>query len=341
MSLKIQHKVLISALAVILIAGCASGGKARKTTAKGAIPQEHPLSKSGNPASYVVFGKTYRLLPTSKGYVEEGMASWYGDKFHGKPTSSGTPYDMHAYTAAHKTLPIPSYVIVTNTETNKSITVLVNDRGPFVKGRIIDLSLAAAKELNVVQKGTAPVRVEAVGPYQYLDPSKKPRLNPVTKITQSDDRNEPTPSKNIASNNPTNTNNSSYAYVDNTPPTESYSTPSTTPATNSGDFVVLEQQNFDGSPNPAFIESSYSQQSNQYPSHSNHNENGYHIQLGSFGSEQNARTFQQNMNHQLNQTAQVKYDKGLYRVYIGTYNSREEAGNAAFSIPVPTTITHF
>lgn len=340
MSLKIQHKILISALAVILIAGCASGGKARKTTAKGAVPQEHPLSKSGNPASYAVFGKTYRLLPTSKGYVEEGMASWYGDKFHGKPTSSGTPYDMHAYTAAHKTLPIPSYVIVTNTETKKSITVLVNDRGPFVKGRIIDLSLAAAKELNVVQKGTAPVRVEAVGPYQYLDPSKKPRLNPVTKITQSD-TNEPSSSitnTSTIANHATTPNNSSYAYVDNAQSPEHYPTTSTT---STPDFVVLEQQGFDGSPNPAFIESSYSQQSNQYPSNSHNNENGYHIQLGSFGSEQNARNFQQNMNHQLNQTAQVKYDKGLYRVYIGTYNSREEAGNAAFSIPVPTTITHF
>lgn len=320
MGLKIQHKLLISTLAIVLIAGCAANGnKARKTTAKGAIPQEHPLSKSGNPASYVVFGKTYRLLPTSKGYVEEGMASWYGDKFHGKPTSSGTPYDMHAYTAAHKTLPIPSYVIVTNTETNKSITVLVNDRGPFVKGRIIDLSFAAAKELNVVQKGTAPVRVEAIGPHQYLDPSKKPRINPVTKVSQSTE---------------SFTQNSAQISTNNL-------TQSASPFTPPQDVVVLAQQQFDGSPTPEFIDASYSQQMNQQPINANHNNNGYHIQLGSFGSEQNARNFQSNMTGQLNQPAQVKYDNGLYKVYIGTYNSREEAGNAAFSIPVPTTITHF
>lgn len=329
MGLKIQHKLLISAFAIIVIAGCASGGKARKTTAKGAIPQEHPLSKSGNPASYVVFGKTYKLLPTSKGYVEKGMASWYGDKFHGKPTSSGTPYDMHAYTAAHKTLPIPSYVIVTNTETNKSITVLVNDRGPFVKGRIIDLSFAAAQELNVVQKGTAPVRVEAIGPYQYLDPSKKPRINPVTKISQS--------TETSIVNTPSTTQDNRSAYTDHSAPKSS----NTAAFNPSQEILVLEQQNFDGSPTPEFIDASYSQQMNQQPINANHNNNGYHIQLGSFGSEQNARNFQNNMSGQLNQPAQVKYDNGLYRVYIGTYNSREEAGNAAFSIPVPTTITHF
>lgn len=325
MAVKISSKIIISILAISLIASCASSGsgKSRKTTAKGAIPQEHPLSKSGNPESYVVFGKTYKLLPTSKGYKEKGMASWYGDKFHGKPTSSGTPYDMHAYTAAHKTLPIPSYVIVTNTETNKSITVLVNDRGPFVKGRIIDLSFAAAKELNVVQKGTAPVRVEAIGPHQYLDPSKKPRNNPVTKITQE---NAPLPAIEAA------------VIQSNIAKTESSTT---TPFYNDNNVVILEQQSFDQNPTPEFINTSYSQQNQHQPIVANSGSSAYHIQLGSFGSEANAINFQNNMTNQLNQTAQVKYDNGLYRVYVGNYNSREEAGNAAFSLPVSTTIIHF
>lgn len=313
MGVKTSKKLLICTLAIIMIASCSSsnssGKKPKFTSGKGATPQDLPLSKSGNPASYVVFGKTYHLLPTTKGYKEKGMASWYGDKFHGKPTSSGTPYDMHAYTAAHKTLPIPSFVTVTNTDTNKSITVMVNDRGPFVKGRIIDLSYAAAKELDVVQKGTAPVIVEAIGPHQYLDPNKKPRNNPRTVATSAA---KPT----------TVPNSNQLHHLDNSP--------------------IIEQQYFDQAPtNQALISANGSGQT-QYPAmNTNRNASSYHIQLGSFGSEQNAHNFQQNMTNKLQQTVQVQYDKGLYRVYVGNYNSHEEASNSAFSLPVSTTIIHF
>ncbi len=328
MSLSTMYKLLIGTLAIAMIAGCASSNNYKRTTStKGAIPQDHPLSKSGNPASYVVFGKTYHLLPTSKGYKETGMASWYGDKFHGKPTSSGTPYDMHAYTAAHKTLPIPSYVIVTNTDTGKSITVLVNDRGPFVKGRIIDLSYSAAKVLDVVQKGTAPVLVEAIGPYQYLDPSKKPLKNPVTTISQAKPGSDNAPPNPTPATNP---------YVESTPLISA-------PTFNQNNVVVLEQQSFEGAPTtPEFIDSSYSaQMQNNNPINSSQSAPSYHIQLGSFGNEQNALNFQQNIAQQLQQQAQVKYDNGLYRVFVGHYHSREEAGNAAFSIPLSTTVIHF
>ncbi len=323
MASKMTKKLLISTLAIFVIASCASSGSDKKQrfsknpaqmSNKGVTPQDLPLSRSGNPASYVVFGKTYHLLPTTKGYKERGMASWYGDKFHGKPTSSGTPYDMHAYTAAHKTLPIPSFVTVTNTDTNKSITVMVNDRGPFVKGRIIDLSYAAAKELDVVQKGTAPVIVEAIGPHQYLDPSKKPRNNPRT-IAKSTTTSAPAATPVL---------------------TEPVNKPS------QNNVTIVEQQYFDQAPtSPEFINSSYSQQTAQPPIGATSGTSNYHIQLGSFGSEQNARNFQQNMTNKLQQPTQVQYDNGLYRVYIGQYNSREEAGNAAFSLPVSTTIIHF
>lgn len=309
-------KLLICTLAIFVIASCSSSGakKPKFTQGKGATPQDLPLSKSGNPASYVVFGKTYSLLPTTKGYKEKGMASWYGDKFHGKPTSSGTPYDMHAYTAAHKTLPIPSFVTVTNTDTQKSITVMVNDRGPFVKGRIIDLSYAAAKELDVVQKGTAPVIVEAIGPHQYLDPSKKPRYNPRTEAK----------------------------YAGKAPPIIAPSPTYQNDPIVKDNVTIVEQQYFDQAPtSQAFINATDSYQT-QYPTMgASDTATGYHIQLGSFGSEQNARNFQQNMTNRLQQPTQVKYDKGLYRVYTGHYNSREEAGNAAFSLPVSTTIIHF
>jgi rare lipoprotein A len=111
---------------------------------------------------YQIKGIWYYPLPTAQGYVEEGLASWYGTDFHGKPTSCGEPYDMYALTAAHKTLPLGTHVKVSNPENGRSIILRVNDRGPFVAGRIIDLSCKAAEELGTMQKGVSRVRVEAV-----------------------------------------------------------------------------------------------------------------------------------------------------------------------------------
>ena len=158
------HRNLILVIIFSLfIAGCGSKSSS-KASKNGAIPKEEPVSKYGNPKSYKVMGETYKVKDTSKGYSEVGIASWYGKDFHGKRTSSGTPYNMHDYSAAHKTLPIPTYVKVTNLENGKSINVRVDDRGPFSKGRIIDLSYQAAKDLGVIAKGTAKVKVEALKP---------------------------------------------------------------------------------------------------------------------------------------------------------------------------------
>ncbi len=128
------------------------------------IPKVEPKSKYGNPKSYVVFGKRYFTLPSSKGYVEQGIASWYGTKFHGRRTSSGETYDMYAMTAAHKTLPLPTYARVTNKKNGRSIIVRINDRGPFHDNRIIDLSYAAATKLGIVTMGTGLVEVRAIDP---------------------------------------------------------------------------------------------------------------------------------------------------------------------------------
>ena len=133
------------------------------TSAK-VIPKNEPKSKYGNPESYVVFGKRYYVLPSVKGYVEEGIASWYGPKFHGKRTSSGETYDMYQVTAAHKTLPIPCYARVTNKKNGRSIIVRINDRGPFHDNRIIDLSYTAAVQLGIVSRGTGYVEVRAIDP---------------------------------------------------------------------------------------------------------------------------------------------------------------------------------
>ena len=127
-----------------------------------AIPKDEPRSRGGNPESYVVNGKRYYVRDTAQGYKERGIASWYGYKFHGNKTSNGEVYDMYSMTAAHKTLPLPSYVRVTNLDNGRSIIVRVNDRGPFAKGRIIDLSYVAARKLDIVKNGTGRVEVEAI-----------------------------------------------------------------------------------------------------------------------------------------------------------------------------------
>lgn len=155
-------------VAALLSAGCAgpvvvqspqpAGGAPRPSPA---TPQE-PLSKYGNPDSYIVFGKRYYTLKSAEGFIERGVASWYGDKFHGRKTSSGEIYDMYLMTAAHKELPLPTYVEVRNLENNRAVVLRVNDRGPFHENRIIDVSYAAALKLDLVQKGTALVEVRAL-----------------------------------------------------------------------------------------------------------------------------------------------------------------------------------
>ena len=134
---------------------------------KDAIPKNEPRSKYGNPKNYKVLGKWYSVRETSSGYREKGISSWYGKKFHGHRTSSGETYDMYAMTAAHKTLPLPTYVRVTHLENGRSVIVKVNDRGPFHEGRIIDLSYSAAKKLGITATGTGVVEVVAIDSDNY------------------------------------------------------------------------------------------------------------------------------------------------------------------------------
>ena len=129
-----------------------------------AVPRAEPRSALGNPAFYDVLGKRYFVLPTAEGYKERGVASWYGPTFHAKNASNGDAYDMYAMTAAHKTLPLPAYARVTNLANGRSVVVRVNDRGPFVGNRIIDLSYTAAYKLDMLRAGTAFVEVEALIP---------------------------------------------------------------------------------------------------------------------------------------------------------------------------------
>jgi rare lipoprotein A len=129
-----------------------------------AVPRIEPRARNGNPPFYDVFGKRYYVLSSSVGYWERGVASWYGPGFHKVRTSTGEPYDMYGMTAAHRTLPLPAYVRVTNLQNGRSVVVRVNDRGPFVGNRIIDLSYTAAAKLDMLRNGTAMVEIRTIDP---------------------------------------------------------------------------------------------------------------------------------------------------------------------------------
>lgn len=145
--------------------GVADAGPAGEVDISGVlepVPRDEPRSRYGNRSPYAVLGKNYYVRDSAKGYSERGVASWYGAKFNGRSTSSGEIYDMCAFTAAHKTLPLPSFVRVTNLDNGRSLVVRVNDRGPFHAGRVIDLSYAAAVRLGVDRSGTARVELRAI-----------------------------------------------------------------------------------------------------------------------------------------------------------------------------------
>ena len=158
------------AVLVLLVSACQSVSPVPDTTpppinpaaVPDAVPRADPITVAGNKSPYSVNGVSYTVLPSADGYVEEGVASWYGLKFHGRKTSNGERFSVYGPTAAHKTLPIPSYVRVTNLENGKSMILRVNDRGPFHGDRLIDLSYGAALKLGYAEQGTARVRVEAI-----------------------------------------------------------------------------------------------------------------------------------------------------------------------------------
>ncbi len=143
-----------------LLSSCSKGTLG--TTTKGRVGPSKP---------YTVWGKTYHPLPSAKGFTQDGIASWYGSKFHGRKTSNGETYDMESMTAAHKLLPFGTYVEVYNRDNGKKTVVRINDRGPFVQGRVIDLSKAAAREIGLIGPGTASVHIKAVG---YAEGGSKP-----------------------------------------------------------------------------------------------------------------------------------------------------------------------
>lgn len=188
-------------LPLVLLTACHSGGGIRgdgppsgstriPELPDDAVPRREARSKYGNGPVYEVFGKRYTVMPSSRGYQERGVASWYGKKFHGNLTSNREVYDMYAMTAAHKTLPLPSYVQVRNLRNDKSIVVRVNDRGPFVHNRVIDLSYSAAMKLDMIRDGTSLVEVTAIDvdapsgdrPTRMTTPAKPAKAPPLVSL---------------------------------------------------------------------------------------------------------------------------------------------------------------
>lgn len=155
-------------MSIFVLPSCSTTGPTRTSTSSSAgSSADGEKVAPGNRTPYTVFGKNYEVMPTSLGYLEIGIASWYGKKFHGRLTSNGETYDMYSLSAAHKALPLPSMVRVTNLDNGKKTILRVNDRGPFHDDRIIDLSYMAAMELGFANKGTAPVVVEAIDEQNY------------------------------------------------------------------------------------------------------------------------------------------------------------------------------
>ncbi len=172
-----RHALIWSFVLILVLAGCAKDGPPRtgslfpRDLPPDPVPRKEARSRYGNGPVYEVLGQNYRVMNSSYGYQETGVASWYGKKFHGRMTSNQEPYDMYAMTAAHKSLPLPTYVRVKNLRNNKSIIVRVNDRGPFVHNRVIDLSYSAAIKLDMIKTGTSLVEVTAIS---FDEPPERP-----------------------------------------------------------------------------------------------------------------------------------------------------------------------
>lgn len=226
-----------------------------------AVPRAEPLHRFAN-RPYEVFGRAYTPIATSRGFRERGIGSWYGRRYHGQKTSSGEVYDMYAMSAAHPTLPIPSYVRVTNVSNGRSVVVRVNDRGPFHSDRVIDLSYTAALKLGYVNAGSTLVEVEGVQPGDVAPVAASPAATPA-----------PAP-----------------AAAPRPAPAEPTAAPEPAPA------------------------------------------RGTFLQLGAFGSQDNAESFRARLLRQLDwltETIHVNAKDGMYRLHLGPYRDAQEAGRVA------------
>ena len=258
-----------------------------------AVPRAEPLHRFAN-RPYVVLGREYVPATSLGPYREQGVASWYGRKFHGQRTSIGEVYDMYAMTAAHPTLPLPSYARVTNVATGKSVVVRVNDRGPFLHGRVIDLSYAAAYRLGIAQRGSGEVIVESVlpGAGTFATASAPPPAAPPPSAASG-----------------------------------TVTTPIAAPPVIVASAAPVAPAPVVAAPVPAAAGLAAPSEPPVQPSNG-----GFVVQLGAFASEPNARSFLAHVQGQLASAAvepRIRQAGGLYRVYVGPYPTRDDARKTA------------
>jgi len=278
---------------------------------KDPVPRDEPPSRYGNPVSYSVFGKRYTTMKSAAGFQQRGMASWYGTKFHGRRTSSGEPYDMYAMTAAHKSLPLPTYVLVHNLDNNRTAIVRVNDRGPFHSGRIIDLSYAAAIKLGVAKTGVARVEIRSLSAADGPGATAPNRLARTTRVDVP------------------------------LTPTRSISRPTTWPATRAATTQVTLAQS---EPRVAGVGG---RPLSRPPQQSVAPEQGLFLQVGAFSSRGNAENLRSRMVAANLPAANITASQGprpVYRLRIGPLANRRQAdalrpGLARVGIHSPRLLT--
>ena len=292
-----------------------------------AVPRLEPLARAAN-RPYEVFGREYVPATMLTPYRERGIASWYGRRFHGQKTSIGEPYDMNAMTAAHPTLPLPSYARVTNVATGKSVIVRVNDRGPFLHDRIIDLSYAAAYRIGIAQRGSGEVEVEAIMPGSYAQ-SAQASQPPLPAVASASTTASLVP---VASADGVRPASEPSNGVVVTTPIAPVST--VEPATKSVLPPPVAPPLAADAPSPVGDALPVA------PARG-----GYSVQLGAFANYANAQAFLARTQNQLASArveARIRQAGGFYRVYIGPYPSRSEAERLATRITqafgFPTTI---
>ena len=272
-----------------------------------AEPRVEPLNRAAN-NPYSVFGRQYVPFRSVQPYRQRGIASWYGRKFHGQRTSSGERYDMYAMTAAHPVLPIPSYARVTNVKNGRSVIVRVNDRGPFVSGRIMDLSYAAAYKLGYIGAGSAPVEVEAILPEDIRSIAARRREPVPLEAARATEPVGALPAVEASAELP------AAAAVESSAAALAPAAETATPAPVAGTSVGVPT----AQPEPK------SEVSIPVTTESN----GIYLQLGAFSARENAESLRVKIYQQLawlNQTIQILHEGGLFRLHLGPYSDRSEA----------------
>lgn len=292
-----------------------------------AVPKIEPIARS-NTRPYTVLGKSFVPHTSHKAFTQTGTASWYGRKFHGKKTANGETYDMYAMTAAHPTLPIPSYVRVTRPKSGKSVIVRINDRGPFHSSRIIDLSYVAAAKLDLIAPGSGTVVVESItqeeirsgsfgrGSETQLAQAPAPQPAPAPAAPKPNltitEKLEPMP-------------DALAALSENELTVELDDSPSWSSDANDQQLIVQSSASASSKP--------------QAPS----GQSRVYLQFGAFSARENATALAQQLNRQIAQVeyrnAQVQMHNDLYRVQIGPYQTRTEAINAAYRIQQQTGLS--